>query len=798
MSKRLHLIVKAVHALILSKDVVIQNMLGFLAARASILAGLHPFGPALYIAMLAGAGRKSAVAIGISMILGTATVAESDKTIAFIAGALISLLLVKPPIKAEKLSERAIPLATLAFGVSGALRVWWEGYTEFAMIGVAVETFLAGLLALLLMPLATFRWFRSLHVLDKRLWVALALLASVAGLGLQSFEWGWVRPVEVWVRWVTMVAAFVGSTGAGAGVGTLFGVLIALAGSAPLGGTGLYAVAGLFAGLASRRGKVGVALGFILGQFLVSFLAQSADEITLSLAHTSFALIVLLLTPQSWLARLSRLVPGSEAQTAQRLAREERLTKAVNERLHQLSLLFNELAAVFAGPTAATREPLTHGDALHGLAERVWEAECAACPGFQACWREAGYHTYWDLVDLVTVADEKGSQVTVNDLPAGLAARCHRQREFVRAVNASLAGREAHKSAVVERRELVPRQLRGVAELLEDTARCVRIETGRSEEIEAYFREEPGLRRVDGVDLSVIRTGPPPEIEIEYSGRCDGYGECVEQFPPIIERLTGSRYQGKAVCRRKGESVCRIRLSPIPPFEVRAEAVTLAKEQRNVSGDSYARFDLGDGRVALMISDGMGTGERAAFESRAAIGLLEKMIKAGFDRSFAAQTVNAALLMSSPEESFTTVDLAMIDPFTGETEFLKGGSSPTFIKRRMGVEVIRSDSLPVGILREADVRSEQRLLGPDDVLVMVTDGLLDLLPPRTDKEEWMVRFLKQVETKDPLDLAERLVEKARQEGEGGSKDDVTVVVARLIRRPAKEGEIPTYFRAMAR
>jgi len=139
----------------------------------------------------------------------------------------------------------------------------------------------------------------------------------------------------------------------------------------------------------------------------------------------------------------------------------------------------------------------------------------------------------------------------------------------------------------------------------------------------------------------------------------------------------------------------------------------------------------------------------------------------------------SVLLLRSTDEIFATLDLAVVDQFTGEVEFLKVGSSPTFIKRGRDVEIVRSQSLPVGILNEIKLSTNRRRLGAGDVVVMMTDGILDALPDQADKEEWIARMLRRVETTEPVELVRLLVDRAKQAAGGSVDDDMTVVVVRL-------------------
>lgn len=792
------------HKLFLSKDMLIQNILGFLAARAGVLAGLHPFGPALFIAMLTAGGRKNAVVIGMSVALGSLTVLPLERSLPLIITIIVCLFLFKNASVVPVRESASNPVANWQQIVIAATIFWLcriafqlpYGVDEYKLVSATLEAFIAALLSFILTPLACFEWSRPMRRFEQKVWIALALLAAVAGLGFYSFEWGWIRPIEVWIRWITMMAASIGSAGAGASVGTLAGVLLSLAGGSPLGGQGLYGVAGLFAGLAAKKGRIGVALGFILGQVLVSVLATSAEEVSFGLSHTGLAILLMLVTPGQWVSRLGRLIPGSKEHQHMVMVREERIKAAINDKLHRLSSLFDEMATVFSDTIERPgKVGVRDENGLQRLTESVWKIECQQCDGFQRCWQQDAYRSYWDLVDLVTTADRQGGRVSSSDLPAGLASRCTRPTEFVRAVNTSLNSvhqRDDQKSAGTD---FVPRQLAGIAELIENAAGQVRIDTGRAEEIEAYLKHEPGLRIEDGVELTVIKAGDRPEVEVVFDGECDGHGQCTQIIVDALERATGKNYGGTSLCRKKTHALCHLRLRPMPPHSIELQAVYAAQEGKGVSGDSFVRFDLDEGKEALLLSDGMGTGTSAKTESSATIGLLEKMMRAGFDQTFAARTVNTALLNRSSRESFATVDLVIIDKFTGETQFLKGGSSATFIKRPTRVDVIRSTSLPVGIVGDIDVQADRTILGLDDVLVMMTDGLLDMLPHDVDKEEWMIRLLKGESTKAPDKLARVIIDRAEQLSSSDVTDDVTVVVARLKRRPLEEGEIPVYTRA---
>lgn len=153
---------------------------------------------------------------------------------------------------------------------------------------------------------------------------------------------------------------------------------------------------------------------------------------------------------------------------------------------------------------------------------------------------------------------------------------------------------------------------------------------------------------------------------------------------------------------------CIIKLVEEEKFKI---LTGVAKEKKNsavISGDSYSFMKLKDEQFLLALSDGMGSGSRASEESCAAIELLEDFMETGFDKDIAIKMINSVLLLKSNEESFSTLDMAIIDLYSGIAEFIKIGAVSSFLKRDDEVEIIGSSSLPVGILNHVDIDTSKK------------------------------------------------------------------------------------------
>lgn len=218
---------------------------------------------------------------------------------------------------------------------------------------------------------------------------------------------------------------------------------------------------------------------------------------------------------------------------------------------------------------------------------------------------------------------------------------------------------------------------------------------------------------------------------------------------------------------------------PELPLGVELGTARIAKDGAMISGDSQAAYFLKKGKYVVVLSDGMGAGPEAAEESRATISLLTRLLETGFQEELAVKTVNSALMIRAQEDSFATLDLTVIDLYHGDADFIKIGAAASFIKRGESIGIIKSTSLPIGILHQMEADVIKQELEPGDIIVMMTDGLLESVEDRVDKEQWVVDVLAGCRTGDPQNLADFLLNKGRQNAGNSIPDDMTVVVIKI-------------------
>ncbi len=199
------------------------------------------------------------------------------------------------------------------------------------------------------------------------------------------------------------------------------------------------------------------------------------------------------------------------------------------------------------------------------------------------------------------------------------------------------------------------------------------------------------------------------------------------------------------------------------------------KSGNGLSGDNYASLAFAPTQHAFVLCDGMGAGEGAAKLSAMALSHLEQLLNTGFEPEGAVQALNSILVLRSPEESFVTVDMTVIDLESEEVRLIKVGASPTYIKHVDKIEVLSVSSLPVGILNQIEVPVLDAKMQAGDYLILVTDGIQDVLKDGTD---WLRIFLEATVVKQSQELADLIASEARRLSDGTMHDDGVVLVVR--------------------
>lgn len=219
---------------------------------------------------------------------------------------------------------------------------------------------------------------------------------------------------------------------------------------------------------------------------------------------------------------------------------------------------------------------------------------------------------------------------------------------------------------------------------------------------------------------------------------------------------------------------CKMKLSQ-PSFDIsdsadmvihftRDETISLeyaqcceAKTKGNVNGDTVCFFDTDKNLFYSIICDGMGSGKTAAATSRLSCVFLEKMLRSGASKTVCLEMLNN-LLLSKNDETFSGIDLLEIDKLNGSAYFIKAGAAPSFVLRKSRLYKICSETPPVGIIPTFSAESTRFALEKDDVIIMVSDGVI-----QSDSDGlWLSELIHLDTENEPALLASKLIEKSKE------------------------------------
>ena len=177
----------------------------------------------------------------------------------------------------------------------------------------------------------------------------------------------------------------------------------------------------------------------------------------------------------------------------------------------------------------------------------------------------------------------------------------------------------------------------------------------------------------------------------------------------------------------------------------------------------------------MALSDGMGSGEYARKISDCTVSLVESFYRAKMPGGLILETVNR-LLSFNKEESFACVDIATVDLDSGIADIVKIGSPLGFVLSENKIEIIESDSLPLGILDGVKPTTLRKKLSDGDTLLFISDGVTEAFGSSADISD----FLETLSPRNPQTLADALIDEALRREGGKANDDMTAVAARLF------------------
>lgn len=538
---------------------------------------------------------------------------------------------------------------------------------------------------------------------------------------------------------------------------------------APLGLSGVYSVAFALAGLgAGLLFSFGTVYALILGGVLLSAWSGYAAGLEgLLTTLPEYLIAATLYAPIAKSVEQERTPERAEVITES--ARDMVGTVALkyqgsrSSSLDSLELSLSSLAELIRGYTEE-HKPLTEEE-YEGLVLRVAERVCSGCDGrglcasqdISPCTKNAGKIAKKLALGEKITADDVNTDTEFCTLAGRLAEEI--SRAVARAAFESKSCTMAEASA--DEYELISRMISEVR--YSDMAERVAAEelTEPLSEVMRSFGFEDGVARAFGKRRRHFILA----VQDEGGGRISSEGLRLG-----IEAAAGVRL-GSPEYYRNGK-MALMECEAVRAYRVECASGMISGSDGEVSGDSVLMFESSDERFFAAISDGMGKGTLARDTSSFVVRFLERALDFGASRETVLHLLNNSLIRRR-EECSATVDLFELDLILGEATFIKSGAAPSFIKRDSSIFRIKSSTAPIGLMKSIDSEKIRVEVREGDIVIMLSDGILQ----SGEESTWLLELLSRKPKQNLKEYAEYILAEAKKNSRSG--DDMTVVVARI-------------------
>ena len=401
---------------------------------------------------------------------------------------------------------------------------------------------------------------------------------------------------------------------------------------------------------------------------------------------------------------------------------------------------------------------------------------CASCDGCAICWNENRMRSLGGIRALLHAVMNHSTKEEL--LVDPYVENCHRYEGMVEEALQAFGRLElnhAWYNRLQENRYVIAQQLDAMAGLVGEWAKTRTNIDAKSRVLLSHIIYQVQEKGLLVEDLHVYEENKRICVEGYVSCKWNGGIPAKHYLMAVEKALHRPMRMGKDAKTILTQEPVFLSLYEDTKYYGLQGIATEKKTGSFISGDSFSFFAMDDGNYHICLSDGMGSGARANQESEMVVDLLQKFIEAGFRKEIAIKLMNSAMVLQGEENSFSTLDYAMIDLYSGKLELIKIGGAATFIKRGEQVETICDGTLPAGADVHMEVETVKKQLGNGDFLVMVTDGVIEYLHVRNPKET-LEDIISSIRTDNAGVLAEQILEQVLIRMGGHAMDDMTVLV----------------------
>ncbi len=766
--------------------------ISLMISMVGITGELSPFS----ISMLGACISNSVPLLGIVAfaIVGNAIKFGISGALAYILTALVlivTMYIIKPKYNDDERNEKVnlaknIFISTLIIQLA---KVGMSGFTLYDVLSIICFSIIAIVFyKIFVNSIIVFRDFGETKAfsIEEILGASLMLAISVGAFGDLSVLGFSIRNIlsiliVLILGWKNGV--LVGTT-AGVTIGVTLGVITS---SEPIM-VAAYAISGMIAGVLNKFGKLGVIIGFCLGNIVLAYVSNGYTVELIHFKEILIASIGLLAVPKSIQINIKEFVGNSKLLPVFP-DRALNKSKETAERLNNVSDTIQEMAKTYKTqeaeiekvPVQSNKEIFISEllDNLSGYEDNMLYDDISKTDGpivdeifkvlvdKQEITRESLLEIFAKCNSYIVGFDDKKISEFLEENIA----------QMVRVINMSYKISKSNfvwQKKFEENKKNIETQLQGVSRAISNIAENIEKNIKNEEQFTNQKKQIVELLKQKDIEIQEISIQREDrflvEIYMEKSNITD---------IDYIEKILTEVLKEKIVLNQEASIGTRLNFLSDDKFVMAIGNSETTKTNSRISGDSFLSIKLKDGKYLVALSDGMGSGEEARQSSNKALKMLENLLLSGFDKKTSLELINSSLINQN-EEIFATLDIAIIDLYKGNVELIKSGACPTYIKSKNSVQVIKANSLPAGIINESSLQSFDRDISSGEILLMCSDGILDSNVEYKNKELWVKYLLEDIETNNTKKIADLVLNEAIDNGYGTAKDDMSVVVCKFL------------------
>ena len=615
--------------------------------------------------------------------------------------------------------------------------------------------------------------------------IAGVIIVSLASMALNEITVFSLNLTNILIMLLIMILGWKNGILVGAVSGISVGLAISFVDSTSFVQISMFAISGILSGALNKFGKIGVIVGFILGNAILTDWVRGASTMVIYFREIFVASIGLLLVPSKIKIELEELFGKNKLLDNIGDRRLEDKNSEITEKLRTLSDMFNELTSSVDTAAVAEKENMIQ-DFLDNIEEvksnifyeAISEEENGIAKDICTVLIEKDILVDKDLVEILNTHNNiviMRDENIRNDL-----------QEIVKIANRTLKISQINKAKVQERQN----SMQAINETLKTATKVIEKCTEEIEEkVEnKYSKKEQEIlvlmknKNLNIEDCSVKLLKNKKyivELKLDYNDARLREKTVMTNISDLLSKSLRTRI---VLQRERNDEEAKSYFqtySSEDKFVLPVGSSKITKEGSKVSGDCSLQIKLADGKYLLALADGMGTGDKARECSKITLRLIKQMLSAGFDKEESITMINSRINLLGNAERYSSLDASILDLYDAKLEILKNGACNTYIKNKKTINKIESNSLPLGIINKLELQTKTLDINDGDIIVMCTDGVLD---SKEDNPEWIEEFLKNISTNNVQKIADLLLAEAVDNSYGVVRDDMSIIVSKIVKR----------------